>query len=304
MDLISIIIPVYNKGDYVKKTINSVLNQTYQNFEIIIVNDGSTDHSELQILECQKQDSRIKYIKQENEGVAISRNVAINHASGKYISFLDADDYYDSRFLEKMLVKIKGFDVCYCGNYEVSPDNKRKKKKIEFLTGDILAAYFFNRCTAHTNSWLIKREFIIQYNIKFDAGIDWGEDMLFFAKVLTLSTQIQCVKEYLTFYKTDVENSLSINNIGKLYKDIEWINKYKDYLNHLTLPKSRKQSVFAAIDGYRLPAVIIYRLNQNRPVVDKIEYKKIYTDVQQYIYKLKLNNGIKSVKLYVYSKLI
>ena len=99
--MISVVIPLYNKEHYVKATIESVLSQTYPNWELIIVNDGSTDHSESIVL--QFQDKRIKYVKQLNQGVSAARNKGLSLAEGAFIAFLDADDIWEKDYLEKML---------------------------------------------------------------------------------------------------------------------------------------------------------------------------------------------------------
>jgi len=100
MPYFSIIIPVYNKEKFVSKTIGSVLSQTFTDYEIIIVNDGSTDQSEAEILAF--KDNRIKYFSQKNEGVALARNFGIEKATADYICFLDADDFWFPTFLETM----------------------------------------------------------------------------------------------------------------------------------------------------------------------------------------------------------
>ena len=96
--LFSVIIPLYNKQDYITRTINSVLNQTYQNFEIIVVDDGSTDKS-LSVVKTIK-DKRIKVFSQKNLGVSNARNKGIKQSKGNYIAFLDADDEFLPRYLD------------------------------------------------------------------------------------------------------------------------------------------------------------------------------------------------------------
>ena len=104
----SVVIPLYNKEAYVAKTLNSVLNQTYRNFEVIIVNDCSTDNS-LDVVKAAR-DHRIKIIEHsENKGLSASRNTGINAATHLYIAFLDADDYWDSTYLETILVSSRFF---------------------------------------------------------------------------------------------------------------------------------------------------------------------------------------------------
>lgn len=115
MEKVSVIIPCYNAQEYIAQAIKSVLMQTYKNIEIIIVNDGSVDKSEKIIKSF--QDRRIKYIKQKNSGVAITRNTGIKNATGKYIAFLDADDLYEKDKIEQELFFLKkhpGFDLVYC----------------------------------------------------------------------------------------------------------------------------------------------------------------------------------------------
>lgn len=108
MKRVSVIIPVYNAGEYLKRTLESILNQTFKDFEVICINDCSTDNS-LEILEeFAEKDNRIRIINNEkNLGAALTRNVGIDNAQGTYIYFLDADDYTDEKYLECMLEKIK-----------------------------------------------------------------------------------------------------------------------------------------------------------------------------------------------------
>jgi glycosyltransferase involved in cell wall biosynthesis len=99
--MISVIIPLFNKEDYIAETINSILNQTYKDFEVIVVNDGSTDNS-LQVLEKYK-DERLKIFSIENAGVSVARNIGVEKTKYDYIAFLDADDYWDNNFLSEMV---------------------------------------------------------------------------------------------------------------------------------------------------------------------------------------------------------
>ena len=100
--LISIIVPVYNVEKYLKKCLDSILSQTYKNFEVIIVNDGSPDNSQKIIDEYKKKDKRIIVLEKENGGLSSARNYGIEHANGKYISFVDADDYIEKDYVEKL----------------------------------------------------------------------------------------------------------------------------------------------------------------------------------------------------------
>jgi len=105
--MVSVIIPLFNKEVYIKKCIQSVLAQTYSNFELIIVNDGSTDGSLLKVLEF--VDSRISFLTQENSGVSIARNNGVSVSKHDYIAFLDADDWWEPTFLEEMKALVETF---------------------------------------------------------------------------------------------------------------------------------------------------------------------------------------------------
>ena len=107
-DLISIIIPIYNVEKYMEKCLNSVVNQTYNNIEIILIDDGSKDKSREICDNYAKKDNRIKVVHKENNGVSSARNTGIDMSKGKYITFIDSDDYIDTDYIET-LYKISKF---------------------------------------------------------------------------------------------------------------------------------------------------------------------------------------------------
>ena len=114
-DLVSIIMPSYNTAPYIRETIQSVLDQTYQNWELIIVDDCSTDNTDEVV--ASTKDERIRYLKNEkNSGAAVSRNRALREAKGRWIAFLDSDDYWETNMLEVMIKKPEesDFDVEQC----------------------------------------------------------------------------------------------------------------------------------------------------------------------------------------------
>ena len=112
---VSIIIPVYNAEKYLERSINSILKQTYKNIELILVDDGSKDNSLRVCQEFSKKHKNIITIHKENGGVSEARNTGIQHATGDYIEFVDADDSIDENCVEKLVSGIKDADVCLCG---------------------------------------------------------------------------------------------------------------------------------------------------------------------------------------------
>ena len=112
---ISVIIPVYNVEDYLSKCLQSVINQTYTNLEIILVDDGSTDNSGEICDEFSENDNRIKVIHQKNTGVSQARKIGIDVADGKYIGFVDADDWIEPDMYETLINKMKNSDIIMSG---------------------------------------------------------------------------------------------------------------------------------------------------------------------------------------------
>ena len=127
MSKVSIIIPVYNSENYIDRCLNSVLNQTYQNFEILVINDGSTDNSQKIIDDYKyKYPEKIIAIEQENKGVSVTRNESMQRANGKYIMFIDNDDYIEANYVETFLKEAEkeDYDVVI-GGYRRITEEKR-----------------------------------------------------------------------------------------------------------------------------------------------------------------------------------
>lgn len=126
-ELITIVIPIYNVEKYISRCIDSVINQTYQNIEIILIDDGSPDNCPLICDDYQKMDKRIKVIHKENGGLSDARNVGIKNATGKYITFIDSDDYIENDYIEYLYSLIRKYhtNISICANYLIKK-NKTK----------------------------------------------------------------------------------------------------------------------------------------------------------------------------------
>lgn len=132
-ELITVVIPVYNTQKYLKKCVDSFVNQTYKNIEIILVDDGSTDKSPQMCDEYAKSDSRIIVIHKKNGGLSDARNVGINNAKGSMILFYDSDDYVDIDYIEYLydLKKKYNTQISVCGFYTVSPNGTKRDNKVK-----------------------------------------------------------------------------------------------------------------------------------------------------------------------------
>lgn len=180
MPYFSIVIPVYNKGRFVNKTLKSVLKQTFTDYEIIIINDGSTDNSEEEIQAF--QDERIHYYFKENEGVAIARNYGLNKAKGDFICFLDADDYWYPEFLETMAAyshKLPEQKIFACA-IEIETQNKTFNANYSIQKeSDFEIVDFFDasqkECVLWTSSTVIHKN-VFENVGGFDVNIQKGED--------------------------------------------------------------------------------------------------------------------------------
>lgn len=177
-DLISVIIPFYNRLDLVKNSIESVLNQTYHNYEIILIDDGSTeDVAEMKA--CFSEDTRLKWITQKNTGVAAARNVGIAAAEGEYIAFLDSDDLFKSEKLEKQLWLMKeNKAVISHTSYDQIDMNGEKLNTVDFgkYSGKLFPQ-ILSICPIATPTVMMKREVLNGMKEPFNTAFHIGEDI-------------------------------------------------------------------------------------------------------------------------------
>lgn len=208
--MISIIIPLYNKEKQIAQTLQSVFKQTYQSFEIIIIDDGSTDNSVEEVKKI--ADTRIRIIHQENAGVSAARNRGIEEAKNELIAFLDADDKWKSTYLETQYTLYKKYPKCsvYACNYEFQDSNGKIVptiiNRLYFKENDgELTNYFEATSHSHPLLWtsaiMVKKKAI--KDIKgFPLGIKLGEDLLTWAK-LAVKYKIAFCKIPLAVYTVD-----------------------------------------------------------------------------------------------------
>lgn len=187
--MISVIVPVYNSGPYLPNCLNSILAQTYQDLEIICVNDGSTDNSQQVLIEAAQQDTRIKIISQENSGVSIARNAGINIAKGEFITFVDSDDELEPDMYEVLLKLAEKYhaDIAHCGYKKIHLDGSAKDVRgtEELLIQDGPEACKCLLSGQHFTGGLWNKLYRAKLigNTRFDEKLKINEDVLFNAQV-------------------------------------------------------------------------------------------------------------------------
>lgn len=238
MPKFTIVVPVYNVEKYLPKCLDSLVNQTYTDIEIICVNDGSTDSS-LQIMEEYAQkDNRIKIINQENQGVSVARNVGIDNATGDYILFLDSDDWLELEACETIVKNLdKNVDILFFGykfikNYEIYnkysyPDNITNKKYISPINLNICINKLSCRAVCGK---VYKTKRLKDLNIKFPTNLNFGEDTLFIISNLINNSSIKVVNDLLYNYRIDNDNSLTKINYKKQLDQLLILVKELDLL--------------------------------------------------------------------------
>ena len=166
---ISIIVPIYNAEKYLNKCIDSLINQTKKELEFILVNDGSTDDTE-KIIKSYK-DERIKYFKNKNQGIGKTRNFGIEKSTGKYIMFLDSDDYLEEDACEKLFQKASKdkLDLVICDYYKLYENNKKEDVKLLSFKNTSLKETPNLLTDVNLAPWnkIYKRELITKNKIKF-----------------------------------------------------------------------------------------------------------------------------------------
>lgn len=238
MAKVSLIIPIYNSSKYLKKCINSLVNQTLKDIEIILINDGSKDDSDKIIKEY--KDKRIKYIRKQNEGIGKTRNLGIKEAAGEYIAFVDSDDYLNEHFCERMYKKAHqdNCDLVICDFYE-DRGNLQEIKFKDFEDSSLRKnPNLINNINLGPCNKLYLLDMLKKNNIYFEENLKY-EDAPFVIKAIKNAKKIGKVNKYLTYYVIH-ENSETTTRDNKIFDILEIC---KIIINELNEPYYQKQLI-------------------------------------------------------------
>lgn len=291
---VSIIVPIYNAEKYLNRCITSILEQTYKNIELILINDGSTDSSEEIILQMQEKNKDIiKYYKQENKGVSETRNFGITIATGKYIMFVDNDDYIDNDYVEQYV------DVAESGKCDVVIGGYRRvnsKDKI-FLERKIPNTRWGRYITLTPWGRIFKKSYIIENDIRFLTS-NIGEDIFFNIQAINISDRILTI-EYVGYNWLYNDKSVS-NTIQKSFYNLEIYKLLNETYKVMEQKKIlRKQEEKEYIELYWFTFIIWIMLYTGKSLKYKelsIEYSKIINWLKQRFPNYKHNKLCKFTK--------
>ena len=238
MNLVSIIMPYYKKSKYIEQTINSILNQSIQDFEIIIIDDELSESSFNVLTKLQKIDSRVNVFKNKNNlGAGPSRNKAIDFCKGEYIAFCDCDDLWKPKKLEKQIKLMKDLNLKFSfTSYEII-NNENLKIGFREAKENLNFKSLRNSCDIGLSTVIIKKEIFNEKKFRF-GKTKTKEDFILWLILAKNGIKITGIKECLVSWRKNPE-SLSSSNIQKI------IDGYKVYRNYLQY--SRTKSLFFLI---------------------------------------------------------
>ena len=230
---ISVVIPMYNCKNTIERCVNSIICQTYENIEIILVDDGSTDDTYIKCNEMKKKDERIKIIRKENGGVSSARNIGIKQARGIFITFIDADDYIRKDYISTLYNNMGDNDLVISNAIIIKNNSSKKfnrlfmarcvnyKRAVEMLLSD----KFFQ-----STPWGKMYKTELAKRVKFDEKMSIAEDHKFLIDYISISKKIKLIPFYGYIYVIN-ENSLSRANekyIDEIFYCSDLIKKYEN----------------------------------------------------------------------------
>ncbi|WP_448912746.1 glycosyltransferase family 2 protein [Gemella sp.] len=249
---ISVIIPVYNAEKYLEQCLNSIKNQTYKNFEVIIVNDGSKDNTEVICKRFSEDDSRFRYFSKENGGVSSARNFGLDNANGHYITFIDGDDWVEHNHLEILIKSIteNNSDIAICSYKEFDNNidtyytivyTKQEKNLLNFekMNRDDFLTIFpklmsINVCFNNAVAKLFRKELV--NNLRFDTSIKYGEDLDFYFSLYLNVESISYVDELTYVYRIHGDSTTSNFNQEYAEQELSIFKKMFKKIQEIGLP--------------------------------------------------------------------
>ena len=274
---ISIIVPIYNAENFIKKCVDSLLNQTKKELEIILINDGSTDNT-LKILKEYK-DKRIKLFSNKNQGIGKTRNFGISKATSKYIMFCDSDDYYEPNMCELMFneAEKKNLDIVICDFYKEYDSGKVEPFKVASFDYTTLKETPSLIRTINLAPWnkIYKSELIKENNIMFEEKLKY-EDTPFVAKALDCAKKIGKIDKCLNHYIVHEQSETTIRD-RRCFDIIKIVDILRSYFKD-------KDYIKEDLDKWTVRTITNYTIQQ-RDQIDKNVAKEFIDEAFNYLKK-------------------
>lgn len=285
-DLISVIVPVYKVEKYIERCIISILNQTYKNLEIILIDDGSPDNSGVICDDLAINDNRIKVIHKKNGGVSSARNVGLDNISkdSRYVCFVDSDDYISEKSIEYLYEGITENQADFCCNSSEKyfiDFNINPHKLLSFISaGGSYAPY----------AKLFKADIIRDNSIRYDTNLKCSEDALFIRQYLKYCSNLSLISKKVYCYNSGNEDSLS----KKGYSDfalyyVKKLDALLELIENLPLTQAEKDSFISqrAVHGIKISFEHYYNHFKKDNLMSL--FKMAYDNIHPYIKTLKIN---------------
>lgn len=254
---VSVIVPVYNVEKFIDKCLNSLVNQTLKEIEIIVVNDGTKDNSQKIIDKyVKKYPDKIKSYIKENGGQGSARNYGLKKATGEYIGYVDSDDFVEKDMYKKLYNKAKenNYDIVVCGNYNVSEDyqNKNIDAFINNYNTD-LENIFFGKMAVWNK--IYKRDILIKNKLEFKEKV-WYEDLAFTLKAIMNSNTFAFIDEPLYDYLIREGSTMNNSNVQRNLEILDAFNDILSYIQHNKKEEYFSKIEFLAIDHIYISAIV------------------------------------------------
>lgn len=280
---VSVIVPVYNVEEYIGKCLQSLVNQTLDNIEIIVVNDGSPDNSQKIIDKyVKKYPKKVKSFIKENGGQGSARNYGLLKASGEYISYVDGDDYVEKNMLEDMynLAKKDNNDIVICGSNVISMDNEIIKSEPAIIYNDKDLDILFGKMAVWNK--IYKRDLLLENKIEFRSKV-WYEDIDFTIKLLFDNVKVSFINKPLYDYLLRLGSTMNNSNINR---NLELIQAFDEMISYF-----KKKNIYD--DVYeKLEFLCIYHMyicGITRIINAKTSFKDKFNIINKFINYINAN---------------
>ncbi|MBO1686304.1 glycosyltransferase family 2 protein [Clostridium butyricum] len=307
--MISVIVPAYNVEKYIEECLLSLVNQTYKDIEIIIINDGSTDKTKEIIIEYQEKYKNITGYNQKNNGVSVARNLGLKIAKGEYVIFVDPDDYLDSTMIEKMHDKLKmtDSDLVICGHnvfYDENPNEFMVNlinvdEDTVYTNVEVLDMMLNLKVKGYVWDKLFRRKMLIENKFNFEKD-RYVQDWLPIVKQVCFSKKISFVNEPLYYYRQRKTSTIYKKN-KKLIEDYSHTVKEINYFlksNQIEINKTSKEvfdteTYYTICRHYYLYYSGILNIKDIYSSFNKSKYSEFSQFNILYILNSKINNKLK-----------